>query len=83
MAKKGKRTHRKAMQSKKPVAPAARAEEPRAAPSPSSAAVAKVSAASKVDLAQEYHYVLADLRNIAIIALMMFILLFVLAFVLR
>lgn len=83
MAKKGKRTHRKVVQSKKTVAPPAKSEEPRAALSANSAAIPKVSAAAKVDLAQEYHYVLADLRKIAIIALIMFILLFVLAFVLR
>lgn len=83
MAKKGKRTHRKAVQSRKPVAPAAKAEEPRTASSASSAAIPKASVAPKIDLAQEYHYVLADLRKIAIIALIMFILLFALAFVLR
>jgi hypothetical protein len=45
--------------------------------------VSKAPAASKVDLAQEYHYVFADLRKIAIIAVMMFVLLFVLAFMLK
>lgn len=83
MPKRGKRTHRKAVQSKRPAAPAAKAEQPRTVPSVTSAATAKVSPLTKVDLAQEYHYVLADLRKIAIIALIMFILLFVLAFALR
>ena len=36
-----------------------------------------------VDLTQEYEYVFADLRKIAIIAAIMFVLLFVLAFALR
>jgi hypothetical protein len=40
-------------------------------------------ATTKVDLAQEYHYVFADLRKIAIIAVVMFVVLFALAFVLR
>jgi hypothetical protein len=40
-------------------------------------------ATAKVDLAQEYHYVFADLRKIAVIAVAMFVLLFVLAFVLK
>jgi len=43
----------------------------------------KASGAAKVDLAQEYHYVFTDLRRIAIIAVVMFALLFALAFVLR
>jgi len=46
------------------------------------AVAAKVSPA-KVDLAQEYYYVFSDLRRIAIIAAVMFALLFALAFVLR
>jgi hypothetical protein len=82
MAKKGKRPRRKAVQSKKPVVPAAKAEELRPMLAATSAA-SKVSAPAKVDLAQEYHYVLADLRKIAMIALAMFIVLFILAFILR
>jgi len=46
-------------------------------------APAKASAATKVDLAQEYQYVFDDLRKIAIIASAMFVLLFALAFALR
>ena len=38
---------------------------------------------AKADLNQEYHYVFADLRKIGVIALAMFALLFVLAFVLK
>ena len=46
--------------------------------------VAPARAASATsDLAQEYGYVFADLRKIALIAAAMFVLLFVLAFVLR
>jgi len=44
---------------------------------------ARAATAAKVDLAQEYHYVFSDLRKIAIIALVMFALLFALASVLR
>jgi hypothetical protein len=40
-------------------------------------------AAAKVDLVQEYHYVFADLKKIALIAAAMFALLLVLAFVLK
>jgi len=43
----------------------------------------RAAATAKVDLAREYHYVFADLRKIAIIAVVMFALLFALAFVLR
>lgn len=38
---------------------------------------------AKADLSQEYRYVFADLRKIGVIALAMFALLFVLAFVLK
>jgi hypothetical protein len=38
---------------------------------------------AKVDLNQEYRYVFADLRKIGVIAVAMFALLFVLAFVLK
>lgn len=47
------------------------------------AVAAKAAAAAKVDLAEEYHYVFADLRKIAVIAAAMFVLLFGLAFVLK
>ncbi len=43
----------------------------------------KATASTAVDLTQEYAYVFADLRKIAIIAAIMFVLLFVLAFALR
>jgi len=45
--------------------------------------VTKAPAATKADLSQEYDYVFADLRKIAIIAVVMFVLLFALAFVLK
>jgi hypothetical protein len=80
MAKKTKRSARKTMTlpasgTRPPemqgVAPAARpAFTPRSTP-------------AKVDLSQEYNYVFADLRKIAVIAVAMFVLLFVLAFVLK
>jgi hypothetical protein len=47
------------------------------------AAVAAKASSAKVDLAEEYHYVFSDLRRIAIIAAVMFALLFALAFVMR
>ena len=40
-------------------------------------------ASTAADLAQEYSYVLTDLKKIAVIAAVMFVLLFVLAFALR
>ena len=43
----------------------------------------KAAAPAKVDLAQEYHYVIGDLKKIGVIAAGMFVLLFVLASVLR
>ncbi|MGQ9493999.1 MAG: hypothetical protein ACUVR2_09575 [Anaerolineae bacterium] len=82
MAKKGKRSHRKGVQSRKPVAPTQQAGERRPMPV-ATHVTSKASAAPKVDLAQEYHYVLADLKKIGMIALAMFILLFALAFILR
>jgi hypothetical protein len=57
------------------AARAASAENPAFAP--------RVSGAPKVDLAQEYSYVFADLRQIAVIAAAMFVLLIVLALVLK
>nr|MBC7244397.1 hypothetical protein [Chloroflexota bacterium] len=83
MAKKGKRSHRKGVQTKKTVVPTQKAGELRSAPVATRVTSAKASVPAKVDLAQEYHYVLTDLRKIAIIALAMFVLLFVLAFILR
>jgi hypothetical protein len=43
----------------------------------------RVTGSSKVDLAQEYSYVFADLRKIGVIAVAMFALLVVLALVIR
>lgn len=56
--------------------------EPFAAATRASVAT-RAATAAKVDLAQEYQYVFGDLRKIAIIAVVMFALLFALAFVLR
>ncbi len=81
MAKKTKRSRRKAKRTK---AAKSRARQQQPAPVSKRAVVTKkASAPAKVDLAQEYHYVFDDLRKIAIIAAIMFALLFVLAFVLR
>jgi hypothetical protein len=78
MAKKTRRSRRKRKAARTRV-PSAGQQQP--APV-KKAAVAKASSA-KVDLAEEYHYVFSDLRRIAIIAAVMFALLFALAFVMR
>ena len=44
---------------------------------------AKTPSSVAVDLSQEYAYVFTDLRKIAVIAAIMFVLLFILAFALR
>ncbi len=46
-------------------------------------ASSRTAARTHVNLASEYHYVLADLRKIGIIAAAMFVLLFALAFIVR
>jgi hypothetical protein len=74
MAKKSRRSRRKARRA--PVARDSTRQQPEAR-------VPRKAATAKVDLAQEYQYVFADLRRIAIIAVIMFALLFALAFVLR
>jgi len=78
MAKKTKRSRRK-------VARTTAAETRRDQPTPVAKATVlpRASAPAKVDLAREYSYVFTDLRKIAIIAAIMFVLLFALAFVLK
>lgn len=76
MAKKSRRTRRKA--TRQQSTQVARPAGPKAASTP-----ADGSASGKVDLEQEYAYVFTDLRRIGSIAAIMFALLFVLAFVLR
>ena len=81
MPKKSRRSYRKPS-----PAPATRTAGSPRQPSPteSRAVVAsRAGAPAKVDLAHEYAYVFADLRRIAIIAVAMFVLLFVLAFILK
>lgn len=78
MAKKTRRSRRKRR--------AARTRVPSAGQQPApvkKAAVGAKASSAKVDLAEEYHYVFSDLRRIAIIAAVMFALLFALAFVMR
>ena len=77
MAKKGKRSRRKA--------PVTRTAEVRPQPTSTTAAtvLTRAPASAKVDLVQEYSYVFDDLRKIGVIAVVMFVLLFALAFVLR
>ena len=72
MAKKSRRTRRKVRQ-----------QQPAQVLQPASSKAADMSASGTVDLSQEYAYVFTDLRRIAIIAAIMFALLFVLAFALR
>ncbi len=81
MPKKTRRSQRKTMTSRATQAATAQSQ-PAAVPLRPAASV-KVVAPAKVDLAKEYDYVFADLRKIAIIAAAMFVLLFVLAFVLK
>ena len=83
MPKKRKQLRRKATVTRVAPPPAAetRIEQSGALAKPTVAA--RAAATAKVDLAQEYRYVFADLKKIAIIAAAMFVLLFVLAFVLR
>jgi hypothetical protein len=92
MPKKTKKGRRNAPTSQKQVrasgAQAGPASTAQTTTEPSAAATrptvaARAATAAKVDLAQEYHYVFTDLRKIAIIAVVMFALLFALAFVLR
>jgi len=80
MAKKTRRSRRKRKAAQTKVA---KTKQQQPTPVERAAVSAKVSAPAKVDLAQQYHYVFSDLRRIAIIAAVMFALLFALAFVLR
>lgn len=80
MAKKTKRSARKTMT---PPASRTRPPETQGVPTAARPAFAPRSTPTKVDLSQEYNYVFADLRKIAIIGAAMFVLLFVLAFVLK
>jgi hypothetical protein len=79
MAKKARRSRRKRKTARTSVPSAG---QPQPAPVQKAAVAARASSA-KVDLAEEYHYVFSDLRRIAIIAAVMFALLFALAFVMR
>jgi len=83
MAKKTRRPQRRAPVTQ--TAPVAATPSPSEASitAPRATAVSRTATTAKVDLAQEYHYVFADLRKIAIIAAAMFVLLFALAFVLK
>jgi hypothetical protein len=83
MAKKTKRLHRKAAVTQVTPVPAEQTKGEASTTAPRTTMVGRTAAATKVDLAQEYHYVFADLRKIAIIAVVMFALLFALAFVLK
>ncbi len=79
MAKKSKRSQRR-------PGPARAVKNREAAQAPTTdkpVFTPRVTGASKVDLAQEYSYVFADLRKIAVIAMVMFVLLIVLALVLK
>jgi hypothetical protein len=80
MTKKARRSRRKRRAAQPSVA---RASKQQPVPVERASALAKVPAAAKVDLSQEYYYVFSDLRRIAIIAAVMFALLFTMAFLLR
>jgi hypothetical protein len=79
MSKRTRRSQRRAV----PSASAPRTTGEQAPASTRPTFVPRTSAAAKVDLAQEYHYVFADLQKIAVIAAAMFVLLFALNFILR
>jgi hypothetical protein len=83
MSKKTRRQRRKGSATRVAPAPAAQTKKEPSTTATKAAIATKVATAPKVDLAQEYHYVFADLRKIAIIAVLMFVILFALAFVLR
>jgi hypothetical protein len=83
MAKKSRRQRRKGSATRVAPAPAAQTKKEPSTTETRATSVAKAATAPKVDLAQEYHYVFADLRKIAVIAVLMFAILFALAFVLR
>lgn len=74
MAKKSKRSRRKARRTSVVGATIGQ---------PQSARTVRKAAATKVDLAREYAYVFTDLRRIAIIAVVMFVLLFALAYAIK
>jgi len=83
MPKKTRRATRKSSKSRT-ATPRAAPSRPAAAAAPIAASLpSRAAASTKADLAQEYQYVFADLRKIAVIAAAMFALLFILAFVLR
>jgi hypothetical protein len=83
MSKKTRRLRRRAPVTQVAAAPAAQTRTEPSATTTKPTGATRVAPATKVDLAQEYHYVFADLRKIAIIAAVMFVLLFALAFVLK
>ena len=78
MAKKTRRARHREKGKRQQRTSIAQPSIPSKAPAP-----AKAPASAAVDLTQEYAYVFADLRKIAVIAAIMFVLLFVLAFALR
>jgi hypothetical protein len=79
MAKKSKRSQRRPAST--PSVKSAQAAGETAVAKPTF--TPRVTGSSKVDLAQEYSYVFADLRKIAVIAVAMFALLIVLALVIK
>ena len=83
MPKKTKRLQRRAPVTQATPVSAIQTTSETSTTAPRTNMVGRATAASKVDLAQEYNYVFADLRKIAIIAVVMFALLFALAFVLK
>ena len=83
MPKKTKRPRRRAPVTQVTAAQPAQTRNESSATATRPTMVTKAPAATKADLSQEYDYVFADLRKIAIIAVVMFVLLFALAFVLK
>lgn len=64
------------------IAARAQTERPEP-PSPTTTPATVASGSKRVDFSVEYHYIIGDLRKMAIIALSMFIVLIALSFVIR
>jgi chitodextrinase len=88
MAKKSRRARRQSRQRSSspavaPPQPAAEAVKPQATPGGDQATVTSPARRGQVDFSREYHYVINDLRNMAVIAVAMLAVLIALSFVIR
>jgi hypothetical protein len=88
MAKKSRRARRQSRQRRPspaaaPSQPAAEALKSQPTPGGDQASVASPARRAQVDFSREYHYVINDLRNMAVIAVAMLAVLIALSFVIR